>query len=60
MYVFFSGCTTWLAGSWFPDQGLNTGPRVKVPSPYHWTAGEFPRIYILISTLTTSFLNFLI
>ena len=32
-FFFVFGCTTRLPGSQFPDQGLNAGPAVKVPSP---------------------------
>ena len=44
-YLFIYGQTTWLVGSYFPDQGLNPGPAVKVPSPNHWTAREFPPLF---------------
>ena len=33
----------WLVGSYFPHQGLNSGPLAeKVLSPTHWTTREFP------------------
>ena len=41
VHVFFFGRAAWLAGSQFPDQGLNTALAVKEPSPNHWTAKEF-------------------
>ena len=39
----FFGHITQLAGSKFPNQGLNWAPAVKAPSPNHWTNREFPR-----------------
>ena len=45
LFFFFLmlGCTSQLSGSEFPRPGIE--PRaaaVKVPSPNHWTAREFP------------------
>lgn len=41
--LFSFGCTVRFAGSQFPNQGSNPGPwLVKVPSPNHWPAREFP------------------
>ena len=37
-----------LLGSWIPDQGSNPAPEVKVLSPNHWTAREFPRFKQII------------
>ena len=39
---FFFGHVARLAGSYFPDQGLNPAPAVKARSANHWTASEFP------------------
>ena len=44
----FFGCAPWLAGSWFPDQALNSGlsSAVKAQSPNHWTTREFPSLFV--------------
>ena len=34
-----------------PNQGLNLGPAVRVPSPNHWTAREFPIFYLIVIIL---------
>ena len=26
LLLLFFGCAVWLVGSWFPDQGMNSGP----------------------------------
>ena len=40
---FFGHKTTWLAGSWFPNQGWNLGPlKWKPGSLNHWISKEFP------------------
>ena len=40
--VFFLIYNPWLAGSWFPNKGLNPGPGSNMLSPNHWTSREFP------------------
>ena len=47
-----SGGAVRLAGSYFPDQGLNLGHG----SPNHWTAGEFalPFLSLKMPTYTNS------
>ena len=51
LFFFWGGCcffghTTQLAGSKFPNQGLNWAPAVKAPSPNHWTNRELPRRWL--------------
>ena len=42
-FFFFGHKTTWLAGSWFPNQGWNLGPlKWKPGSLIHWISKEFP------------------
>ena len=43
-FVFVFGCALWLAGSQFPDQGLNLGRGSDTPSPNHWATREFSYI----------------
>ena len=50
-FCFFEGfldCVTQLVGYYFFNQGLNLGHAMKVPSPNHWTAWEFPRKDFLV------------
>ena len=42
-FVFFFGCAVLLAGSQFPDQGLNLGPGSESTESYNWTDREFPQ-----------------
>ena len=41
LFFFLFGCTTWLVGSLFPNQGLNPGPLQRVWSSSHWPTREF-------------------
>ena len=44
-FLFFGHKTTWLMGSWFPNQGWNLGPpKWKLGSLNHLIAKEFPWI----------------
>ena len=48
-FSFFIGHATWLAGSWFPDQRLNSKALVaKALCLNHWTPREFPSSAFLI------------
>lgn len=43
--VYFFGCTTWLA---VPPPGFKPGaPEGRSLSPNHWTAGQFPHLFII-------------
>ena len=43
LFIFGFGYTVQLAGSWFPDQGLNSGPLRWEHSLNHWITKEVPK-----------------
>ena len=49
---FFFSCTAWLAGSQFPDQGLNPGHNVKARNPNHQATREFPITASISNTMS--------
>ena len=45
LFIIIIGHASPLTGSWFLNQGSTGAPAVKVLSPNHWTAREFPQTY---------------
>ena len=49
-FLIVFGLAVWLAGSEFPDQGLNKPMplALKAQTPNHWAAGEIPVIFKML------------
>ena len=43
-FIYFFGCTMWLVGFYFPDQGLLGPSAVRAWSPNPWASRQFPKV----------------